>query len=104
MILAEIPIAPGGPSAPVWVFLTTISLALIAIIPAVISARKKAIGAHDEASKAHESATQVAKNTENISNGFASGVERRLDQIIDGQRELDKVVRNHLVWHLDQEK
>lgn len=103
MTIAEELVTSGGPSAPVWAFLTTITLAIIADIYQTVKARWEARHARVEAEQANA-------NTTNVSNGFASGVGRKLDRIIDSQRTLNekqdnlsKAFRDHLEWHLNKE-
>jgi hypothetical protein len=95
-------IAPGGPSAPVWIFLTTIVSGVFLTIQQLIKAKHEAREARSEASKAAESAAEAASNTQSVSNGFAGRVDRKLDRIIASQSETDKALREHLRWHLDR--
>ncbi len=117
MILAEELVAPGGPSAPVWAFFTTITLALIGLLAQQLKSRAdlKQLKAtservEDEAIKAHESAAQAQTNTTNVSNGFATRMDRKLDRITDtvegtnnALRQTEKALRDHLEWHLEKE-
>jgi len=95
-------IANGGPSAPVWAFFTAISLALIGVIAQQIAAKRAANDAKIEAAKAAQNSEKAQKNTENLANGFASSVGRKLDKILTEQSELAKAFREHLEWHLDR--
>jgi len=111
-------IAPGGPSLPVWSFLTAISLALIGVLAQQLKARSdlkqikaQAETATDEASKARQSASKAEANTINVSNGFVSRMDRKLDSItasqqtlIEAQRKTDHALREHLEWHLSQRR
>lgn len=103
MNMAEELVAQGGPSAPVWAFLTTITLAVIAGLFQTVKAKREAREARLEAQKA-------ARNTTSISNGFASGVDIHLKRIIKTQDRMEvkqddtaKALREHLEWHLDKE-
>lgn len=103
MNMAEELVAQGGPSAPVWAFLTTITLAVIAGLFQTVKAKREAREARLEAQKA-------VRNTTSISNGFASGVDTHLKRIIKTQDRMEvkqddtaKALREHLVWHLDKE-
>lgn len=76
---------------------------MVTLIIGLYKARTEVKQARDEASKAKE-------NTTNISNGFASGVDRKLTRIIDAVSRLDETqeatnqaVRKHLEWHLEKE-
>lgn len=94
--------APGGPSVPVWAFLSTLTVGVGAIIQQVISLKARTREAQDEARKAAESATTAAENTRSVSNGFAGRVDTKLDSIIEAQRATDAALREHLRWHLDR--
>lgn len=103
MNMADELVAQGGPSAPVWAFLTTITLAVIAGLFQTVKAKREAHDARLEAQKA-------AKNTASVSNGFASGVDTHLRRIIKTmdrveikQDDTAKALRDHLEWHLDKE-
>lgn len=117
MLYAQDLIAPGGPSAPVWAFLTGISLAVLAIISQQLKAKSdlKQMKMHsevaqNEASKAHKSAAEAQQNTASIANGFASRVLGKLERIHETQQETDKAIRSiarsqreHLQWHLERD-
>lgn len=103
MNMAEELVAQGGPSAPVWAFLTTITLAVIAGLFQTVKAKREAREARLEAQKA-------VRNTTSISNGFASGVDTHLKRIIKTQDRMEvkqddtaKALREHLEWHLSKE-
>lgn len=102
MILAEELVASGGPSAPVWAFLSAISLALIGVLAQQMQLKAQARAAKDEASKANESATKAQENTVNIGNGFVGRVDRKLDGILEAQRATDRALREHIEWHLEK--
>lgn len=53
--------------------------------------------------EAKDEARQAKENTINVSNGFASGVDRKLNRIIDTQTEHGDAIRRHLEWHLNKE-
>lgn len=102
-LAAEELVAPGGPSGPVWAFLTAISLALIGVLAQQIAARIKARETKDELTRTAEAAKQAQENTVNISNGFVGRIDRKLDQIHSEAAETNKALRKHLEWHLDNE-
>jgi len=95
-------VAPGGPSAPVWAFLTAISLGIIALIQQQLSAKKAANEAKVLASKAAENADKAQANTTSISNGFAGRMDSKLDSIIAEQNSQGNALRKHLEWHLSE--
>lgn len=108
---AEELVAPGGPSAPVWAFLTTITIAVIALIGQQLKSRSdlkqiKAQGeaAKSEATKAHQSAEKAQENTVSVSNGFTGRVDKKLDRIYEALQSTDKALRDHLEWHLEKER
>jgi len=105
--LADV-VSPGGPSGPVWAFLTGISLAVLAIIGQQLKAKSdlkqmkhSSEAAQSEATKAHKSAAQAQENTANVANGFARTVLGKLDRMYESQQETQKAVREHLQWHLE---
>lgn len=97
MYLTEELVSPGGPSAPVWVFLTTITAAVITVIGQQIQAKRAARETKAEAAQANE-------NTKNISNGFVDRMDFKLDDIRKSQAETNNALRKHLEWHLDNDK
>lgn len=101
MIIAEELVAPGGPSAPVWAFLTAITVALLGVIAQQISAKRAANEAKMEAAKAAKNSQKAQENTAGISNGFAGSVGRKLDRIITNQDSLETAFRDHLEWHVN---
>jgi len=108
MLLAEELVQPGGPSAPVWAFLSTITLAIIGLIGAEFKSRREMRAKLDEAKEtaaiAVESAQAAKANTDHVSNGFASGVYRKLDAIIEEQNLQGNALRKHIEWHLERDK
>jgi hypothetical protein len=111
MLIAEGLISPGGPSAPVWAFLSAITLAVLAIIGQQLKAksdlrqlREQSEMAQSEATKAHKSAEKAQANTANISNGFASSVLGKLERIELSQQKTEEGFRNHLQWHLENDR
>lgn len=62
-----------------------------------------------EVREARESATLAAKQTQNVSNGFASNVNDKLDTVITAIQQVRKTtddtstaLREHLEWHLNE--
>lgn len=103
MILAEELVTPGGPSAPAWAFFTAITLALIGILQQVITTKREARQAKVIASETHKCAEEAASNTVNVSNGFTSRMDRKLDTIHVMVQETNDALRKHLEWHLERE-
>lgn len=99
MTLAAELVAAGGPSAPVWAFLTAISVGILALIGQQLSAKRAANEAKVKAAEAATSAKKAEANTANISNGFASDVDRDLKAILKIQTDLERSFRGHLEWH-----
>lgn len=96
-------VQPGGPSAPVWAFLSVITAGILTLIGQAISAKRAANDAKSKAEEASESATKAASNTEALSNGFASAV---LGQLQKANAKLDRLAErfnDHLDWHQRQE-
>lgn len=111
MLLAESLVSPGGPSAPVWAFLSAITLAVLAIIGQQLKAksdlrqlREQSELAQSEAKKAHQSAEKAQANTQSISNGFASSVLGKLERIEQSQQTTEESFRKHLQWHLENDR
>jgi heme exporter protein D len=100
MYFAEDLIASGGPSAPVWAFITTTTLALIALLGQNIAAKRAAVEARIKAAEANEAAQKAVEQTKNTGNGFAGDVVGKLDKILVKQDALDESLRGHLEWHM----
>jgi hypothetical protein len=103
-------VTPGGPSAPAWAFFTAITLAIIGVLAQQLKAhsdlkqlKAQAETIQHEASKANESAIQARENTVNLSNGFVSRMDRKLDSIQATANETSEALRDHLAWHLEKE-
>jgi uncharacterized protein HemX len=103
-------VTPGGPSAPVWAFLTTIAAGVIVIIRQQLSARSELRNAREEVAKARESAEKAQQNTRNVSNGFAGRVDSNFETLITAQQntthqlgKLQTAFQKHLEWHLEKE-
>lgn len=108
---AEELIAPGGPSAPVWAFLTTITLATITLLIKAWTDRierredREALKANTaKTEEAAEAANVAVTNTRNISNGFARGVNTKLDTLIAAMDDVNNRLSEHIAWHDEQEK
>jgi hypothetical protein len=101
-------VSPGGPSGPVWAFLSAISLGILGIIGQQLTSRRnvssKLDEAKDKAGKAAKDAATAAKNTSSISNGFAGRMDSKLDSIIAEQDRQGDALRKHLEWHLSERK
>lgn len=94
--LSEDLIAPGGPSLPVWGYLSAIIIAIVTIMPAIYTTRK-------EAREGRSKAEEAVANTRNISNGFAKGVNVKLDELLIITNHNAEQLNKHLAWHLEQE-
>ncbi len=101
-IAAEL-INDNGISGVALAFFSTLIGGIVTIIVTQIQAKAKANEAAIKADEAAENAKTAAKNTTNISNGFASGVGKKLDRIIESQEDTAKALRDHLEWHLNKE-
>jgi Na+/glutamate symporter len=80
------------------------------IISGVVTIIVALINVKNKAKEAADAAQEARSNTTNISNGFASGVDKKLTRIIDeqirvraSQDEIHRSLREHLEWHLDKE-
>lgn len=82
-------VAAGGPSAPVWILFVTVLSGIGACIKFILQVRS-------EAQAANQKVDKTIANTTNISNGFASGVNLKLDSIIEWQQ-------GHMEYHLEKE-
>jgi hypothetical protein len=90
----------GGISPQAVAFFTAILGAVGGLFKYVNDGRRESRGANQAAVEAKESAEQAAKNTQNVSNGFASTVLAELRGIREDQAELSASVNRHLEWHL----
>lgn len=111
MLIADDLISPGGPSAPVWAFLTAIISIALTILGTQLKARsdfkqlrEQTELAKNAAQKANASASQAQANTANVSNGFASAVLGKLERIEQSQQSAEEALRKHLQWHLDNDR
>lgn len=91
-------------------FFATLITGVVTVLIQVIKSKQAIREAGSDASDAAKKAEQARKNTENVSNGFASGVDRKLTFIIDEISRLKSIadntsesVTNHLEWHLEKE-
>lgn len=89
-----------------WINTNSISGIALTLFAIVIAGIGKAIvdlyQVKHKADEAKDTAAKAAANTENISNGFAGSVDKKLDRIIDSQMDLRKRLENHLEWHVEQ--
>jgi gas vesicle protein len=83
-------------------------LGLLTTVAVSMLNRTKAI--RNVAQQAADSAETAVHNTDNISNGFVSRMDRKLDHISEaqeslhkGQASLEQAFRTHLEWHINQE-
>ena len=104
MFIAEELVAQGGPSAPVWAFLTAITIGILGIIGQQMSAKRAANEAKLEAGKAAKNSQEANTNTTSLANGFASSVNDKLNRIMRKQDQLDDRFTKHLEWHVDNPK
>lgn len=92
-------VAPGGPSAPVWGFLTTILLGVCTLIYRYFNERAERRETLELSKKAAEHAEAAVDNTKNISNGFARGVNGKLDTILAAMQDIDGRLNEHIAQH-----
>lgn len=91
--------------SPIAMGLLTALLTVVGyILKIVLDNRKETRDGNQAAFEAKESAETAAKNTKNVSNGFAGTVLARLQRIDEGQQELSASINRHLEWHLAKEK
>lgn len=100
MLLATELINDNGISGVAAALFTALIGGMATAIVGIFQVKAKAIEAKARAIEAKEEAEQARLNTTNISNGFASNVDTKLDRIIEKQDKLDDALRNHLEWHL----
>lgn len=79
--------------------LTLFSIIIGGVTTAVVGIYK----IRSDAKEAKNAALKAQENTTQVSNGFASGVGKKLDRIIDKQISLEDSFREHLSWHLDNQ-
>lgn len=96
-------VTDNGISYVAGIIFTGIFTLLGVIVKGIVDVKRKADDAKEEASKATESAVKAAKNTVNVSNGFASDVNDKLDAIGTDIKDLSRAFRGHLEWHLNQD-
>lgn len=108
LILAEAFINDNGISGIGLAFFTALLGAVSATIVGIFQVKNKVSNAEQATVEAREEATQARKNTSAISNGFASGIDGKLDRILDQQDSLmerqnafSAALRKHLEWHID---
>ena len=83
-------------------FLAIIS-GIVTIIVTQLQLKSKAKEAAQAANDAKNEASLAKNNTVNISNGFASGVDRKLDWLIAEVTKQRDAQQEHLEWHLNKE-
>lgn len=103
LALAQDLVNDNSISAIALTFFTALIGGVVTIIVALIQVKNKAKDAADAAQEARS-------NTVNVSNGFASGVDKKLTRIIDEQirvretqDQISQALREHLEWHLNKE-
>lgn len=77
-------------------------IALLALIAGVGKVLVDLYQVKHKADDAKDVAAQAVQNTTNVSNGFAGGVDKKLDAIIESQMDIRKRLENHLEWHVTQ--
>lgn len=80
----------------------TMLTAISATIVGIYQVRHRTDETKTVALEAKAEAQKAKSNTENISNGFASNVDRKLNRIIEQQLSTDNALREHLEWHLSE--
>lgn len=98
---AEGLITDNGISGIALAFFSAILTAVGGTVVAVLQLKTKATEAQSAALEAKAEAEQARKNTTSISNGFAGGVDRKLDLIINEQIKQKDTLQRHLEWHID---
>lgn len=76
---------------------------IVTIVVQQLQIRAKQNEAKEAAITAAKSADEAKANTQNVSNGFANRMDRKLDNIATNQEELSRAFRDHLEWHLNKE-
>lgn len=94
----------NGISPIAMAFFTALLTAIGYVLKIVLDSRNEVRGGNQAALEAKESAETAAKNTQNVSNGFASTVLGELRAIREDQSELSATMNRHLEWHLREGK
>ncbi len=102
MIWAAELINENGISTIALAFFTALFAGVGTTVVGIYQIKAKANEAKDAALSAQEKATETATNTQNVANGFASRVDRKLDNITSNQEELAREFREHLQWHVEK--
>lgn len=76
---------------------------IVTVVVQQLQIRAKQNEAKEAAFAAAKSADEAKANTQNVSNGFANRMDRKLDTIANNQEELSTALRDHLEWHLNRE-
>lgn len=103
MVLSAELINDNGTSSVAFAFFTALLGAVTTIIGLLLKTKSEAREAAQKADEARVEATKAKENTVNVSNGFASGVDKRLEVIVTTLQGIDEAMRDHLQWHLEQE-
>lgn len=99
--IAEGLINDNGISTIALAFFSALFAALSAGVVGIFQVKSKAIEARNVALETKKEAEQARLNTTNLSNGFADGVDSKLNRIIDNQTKLNDRLQNHLEWHVE---
>lgn len=93
----------NGTSSVALGFFSLIIGGLVTVLVQVVKSKYAAREAAEKADEAKHVAEQAKANTTNISNGFAGGVDKRLDYIVSTLSRVDESITKHLEWHLEKE-
>jgi len=100
----------NGISAIALTFFTALFGAVATVLVQVIKSKNAAREAAEKADEAQAKAEAARKNTVNVSNGFAGGVDKKLTFLVDEVSRLrdavdrtEQSVRKHLEYHLEKE-
>jgi hypothetical protein len=99
-MLAENFINDNGISAIALAFFGALFTAVSATVIGLFKIHTEAKEAKNATLDTRKEARQARVNTQNIANGFANNVDRKLDHIIEEQDSLGQALREHLSWHV----
>lgn len=109
MVLAEL-VNDNSISGTALAFFTATLGAVTTVFIQNLKMKNDAREAAINAGKAQEAAEKARENTTNVSNGFASGVGRKLDYLVtevsrirEIQDSTNEKITTHLEWHLTKE-
>jgi hypothetical protein len=101
MILVQEIVNDNGILVVAGAFFTALFGAVSAIGVALVRNRQATEDLKSVTIQAAECAEQAQVNTIGVSNGFVGRMDSKLNQIIANQDGLEKAIRDHLDWHLN---